>query len=269
MKTELLALIDKLSDIKLKEANVIDWACPILSFGDLLTSKVATLGLNPSNREFIDSYGNELNNNFRRFHTLKSLGISNWSEIKKDQLDLILDLCKNYFFKNPYDSWFKRLDNIISGTTNSYYSTSNRACHLDLIPFATFSKWTDLTSNQKTYLFDVTGETLGQLLKKSPVELLILNGQTVVDNLERITNVELYKKQMPQWTLPRKSGDGVIGYSYVGIVEFFGNVKLNNPISILGYNHNIQSSFGVTKEVQSSIRNWITKFSKRNIYETC
>jgi hypothetical protein len=42
------------------DSNVIPWACPIPSFGDLTRARVATLGLNPSNREFVDERGNEL-----------------------------------------------------------------------------------------------------------------------------------------------------------------------------------------------------------------
>ena len=36
------------------DSNVIPWACPIPSFGDFTRARVATLGLNPSNREFVD-----------------------------------------------------------------------------------------------------------------------------------------------------------------------------------------------------------------------
>ena len=56
--------------------DMIPWSCPVPAFGDLLNSFVATLGLNPSNREFVDEEGNELEGAARRLHTLRSLSLS-------------------------------------------------------------------------------------------------------------------------------------------------------------------------------------------------
>jgi hypothetical protein len=259
---ELLNLVERLSDPKLKKADVISWGSPIVSFGNIANSRIATLGLNPSNKEFVDDNGIELNGNQRRFHTLKSLGIKKWSEADEKHLELIAELCDDYFYRNPYDGWFKRLDYIISGTSMSYYFPSGEACHLDLIPYATASKWTDLKLEQKELLFQLSGDTLGLILKHSPIQILVLNGQTVVDNLEKITKIEFKKKHMPSWTLPRKLTEGVAGYSYTGVINNIGGIKLKQEIMVLGYNHNIQSSFGVTSEVQKAIRNWVSKKAK-------
>jgi hypothetical protein len=259
MDKELFNLIQRLSDPVLHDADVIPWGCPIVSFGNLGSSRIATLGLNPSNREFVDSNGNELDGGARRFHTLNSLGLASWAETKSEHLDMILELCENYFFRNPYDGWFKKLDYIISGTSMSYYFPSAQACHLDLIPYATACKWTELSSEQRSSLLDHSGDTLGLLLKNSHIELLILNGRTVVETLERIADVELERQLMPDWTLPRKDSNGVAGYSYIGVVKSIGGVQLGREVTVLGYNHNIQSSFGVTTQVQTAIRNWVTQ----------
>lgn len=262
MTAELINLVERLNDPKFRKADVITWGSPIMSFGDLSNSKIATLGLNPSNREFVDEKGRELKGTKRRFHTLESLGIKKWSEAEVRHIDLIAELCYEYFFRNPYDGWFKKLDYLISGTSMSYYFPSGEACHLDIVPYATTSKWTDLSPEQKSLLLQLSGDTLGLLLKHSPVKILILNGQTVVDHLQKISNIVLRKTHMPSWTLPRRDSPGVAGYSYVGEINQIAGVDLNQPISVLGYNHNIQSSFGVTSQVQSSIRGWISKKSK-------
>src|SRR3712207_6258313 len=81
MYTTLTTLIDRLDSSAILGTNVIGWGCPVPSFGDLSSSKVATLGLNPSNREFVDEAGNELEGPSRRFHTLTSLGLRSWSEV--------------------------------------------------------------------------------------------------------------------------------------------------------------------------------------------
>jgi len=258
MKHALLDLIDRLNNPIISETKIITWSCPIPSFGDLYNSKIATVGLNPSNREFVDSSGNELDGNHRRFHTLKSLGIDSWSMIHESKVERIAEHCLNYFVRNPYDKWFKKLDYIISGTRLSYYFPSRQACHVDLIPYATSVKWVELSFNERYLILDLAGDTLGILLRDSPVELIVLNGQAVVDNIKKISKVELDKQHMPDWTLPRKSNGGVAGYSYRGVIESLGGINLNRKIKVVGYNHNIQSSYGVSAEVQTSIRNWIS-----------
>jgi len=262
MITELLILVERLNDPKLKKAEVITWACPIISFGNLSNSKIATLGINPSNKEFVDENGIELKGVKRRFHTLESLGLKKWSEADKSQIDLIEELCFDYFNRNPYDNWFKKLDYLISGTSMSYYFPSGEACHLDLIPFATSCKWTDLSSQQRSLLLLSSGDTFGLLLRHSPVRLLILNGQTVVDNFQKILNIQLRKTHMLGWTLPRRGSTGVAGYAYIGEIGQIAGIELSQPIAVLGYNHNIQSSFGVTSQVYTSIRSWITEKAK-------
>src|SRR5437588_6939517 len=142
MQTKLAALVRYLSEISLAEGHVIPWSSPVVSFGNSSSAVVATLGLNPSNREFLDESGNELDGPLRRFHTLSSLGLDDWAEADATHLHLILESCYAYFLRNPYDTWFRKLDYIISGTQASYYDFPNTACHLDLIPYATAQKWT-------------------------------------------------------------------------------------------------------------------------------
>ena len=229
------------------------------SFGDLSNSKVATLGLNPSNREFVDHLGKQLDGVARRFHTLQSLGLTHWSQADDTHVQLIVDSCRGYFQNNPYDGWFKKLNHLISGTRASYYDESECACHLDLIPYATACKWTQLSSAQRSTLLKIAGDTLSLLLSESPVRVLILNGNTVVKQFENIAGISLKEKQMPSWSLPRRDGCGVPGFAYHGMVRHLSGLKLKHDIMVLGFNHNIQSSFGVTKGVVSAIRDWLRK----------
>src|SRR6266700_2791620 len=111
----LTTLIDRLDSSAMSGTDVIPWGAPVPSFGDLSLARVATLGLNPSNREFVDDGGDELQGPNRRFHTLNSLGLRRWSEVNARHLLLILDSCRTYFLGNPYDRWFKRLDYVIAG----------------------------------------------------------------------------------------------------------------------------------------------------------
>jgi hypothetical protein len=254
-------LVDRLYKTELLKNQVIPWACPVPSFGDVENAKMATIGINPSNAEFEDKKKNELDGiNKRRFHTLKSLGIKTWSQADQPHYSQIWDYCKNYFSENgnPYYTWFNKLSYIISGTSASY---KRQACHLDLIPYATSPIWGRLTRGQQTSLLEISRDTLGLLLNKSHITSIVLNGRTVVDNLEKIANLKFEKIHMPEWTLPRKNSSGVPGFAYQGKIETLGGIKLKGPIRVLGYNHNIQSSHGVTTAVQTAIRNWISQSS--------
>jgi len=249
----LAILLDRLDRAASADTKVIPWACPVPSFGDLSRSGVATLGLNPSNREFVDLFGNELQGVSRRFPTLKSLGLGSWSEADARHLRLIVDSCRAYFGGNPYDRWFRRLHRVLAGTNTSYYGVNNKACHLDLIPYATECKWNTLSNRQRSSLLEIAGDTLGLLLQDAPVQFLILNGKGVVTQFQKLTGICLEEEPMPNWSL----STGVSGFAYRGVVDTLSGIRLAHSLLVLGFNHNIQGSRGVTGSVISSISGWI------------
>jgi hypothetical protein len=257
------ALIKRFSEVGFSKSRVIPWSCPVPSFGDLFRAKVATLGLNPSNREFVDGLGCELVDGARRFHTLGSLGLSCWSDATPRHAELIWESCIMYFSRNPYDAWFRQLDHLITETTSSYYGMSEVACHLDLIPYATACKWTGLSNRQRDFLFSVAGDTLGLLLRDSSIRLLVLNGRSVVVNFERLAGLELDRQLMRAWDLRRSSRPNVAGVAYTGTMTNFSGLPLRRKVLVIGFNHNIQSSFGVSREVRGSIRSWIGRTAGR------
>ncbi len=259
MHATLTTLIDRLDSPAMSGTGVIRWGCPVTSFGDLSNARVATLGLNPSNREFVSESGDELRGEFRRFHTLTSLGLTSWSEIDARHLRMILESCRTYFLGNPYDRWFKRLDQVVSGARASFYSAAGGACHLDLIPYATAHKWTELTTRQRSSLLRIAADALGLLLRDSPVRILILNGRSVVEQFQDAAGVRLDREEMSGWSLGRQPGPDVVGLAYKGVVKTLSGVQLPHEILVLGYNHNLQSSFGVTNQVILAIREWISQ----------
>jgi hypothetical protein len=257
MFTTLTTLIERLDSVAVSGTAVIPWGCPVPSFGDLGSSEVATLGLNPSNREFVDEQGQELEGSSRRFHTLQSLGLEAWSDADVRDLSLILESCRSYFLHNPYDRWFRRLNHITSAVGASFYGKSRTACHLDLIPYATSRKWTELAPAQRSKLLRVAGDTLALLLRDSPVRVLILNGRSVVEHFQSVAGLSLENQPMPTWSLPRQSVPDVAGVAYRGVIDTLSGIPLGREILVLGYNHNLQSSFGVTTIVMDEIRDWV------------
>ena len=261
----LVTLLDRIAHPAARDADVIAWGCPVPAFGDPTVARVATLGLNPSNREFVDGEGVELAGDARRFHTLASLGLSAWDDADHGHLDLILASCRDYFAGNPYDRWFRRLDVVVAATGASFYDPTSPACHLDLIPYATARKWTALSPQQRAGLMRLTCDTLGLLLRRSAVRVLILNGQSVVSQFQVATGIELSRTEMPEWTLPRQSGGGVPGYAYLGNVDSVSGYPLPQELLVLGFNHNLQSSYGVTSHVVDGISRWVGESASESL----
>ncbi|MGZ0704784.1 hypothetical protein [Pseudomonas piscis] len=255
-------MISLISDKLLHELDVISWATPVPYFGDPCKATIATVGLNPSDREFVSSDGVELTESARRFYTLASLNLTNWSELTSVQLESIHTSCTEYFSRNPYDAWFKPLDLLLKGTNDSFYSSLFHACHLDLIPYATSVKWGFLKPWQRESLLAISASFLGLVLKYSPIKMLVLNGKSVVENFELATGASFQREPMEAWRLPRKNGNHIGGFSYEGKISRMADIDLGRDVYVLGYNHNIQSSYGVTSSVRTSIQEWISKKAK-------
>lgn len=258
MHKTLATLIDLLETWDPSVIGVIPWGSPVPAFGDPRRARIATLGLNPSNREFVDSLGNELDGRTRRLHTLNSLGLASWAEADARHIHEIIAYCHEYFQRNPYDRWFRTLDRIMAGVGASYYKSKNTACHLDLIPYATASKWINLTSEQRTRLLTVGATALARLLATTSIRVLILNGRAVVSQFSTHSQVRLTCTPMPDWSLPRRSGNPVRGFAFQGTLTTLCGHCLDRSITVLGYNHNLQSSYGVTSAVRRAIGAWVT-----------
>lgn len=261
VESALMCLLERatnsLQDAHRNGAPVIPWACPVLAFGDWATADVATLGINPSDKEFVDSKKRELNPPLTRFPTLTSLKLSSWSQAKPEDLRKILLSYRNYFFGNPYDTWFRVLDDILRPAGRSYYTREAPACHLDLTPFATQEKWSAVSTNAKSNLLELGTSILGELLRVLPIRALILNGRTIISHLREISDVSFTVTEIPAWNLRRNTESPVRGLSYLGRLTRINELHLKREILILGFNHNLQSSYGVTGAVKCSIGEWI------------
>lgn len=233
------------------------WTCPVPYFGSIRRASIATLGINPSNREFVDRAGEELDGDQRRFPTLGSLGLGSWTDASSLDLSAIVAACDEYFSGNPYSRWFDRLDAVVRTAGVSYYSAEHPAAHLDLVPYATYVKWGELRSEQQRALLYAGQDLLASLLQDSTVELLVLNGASVVRQFEEAAGVVLAQEHMPAWDLPRRGSLRVRGIAYTGSVDHIGDVDLGRSVAVAGFNHNIQSSFGVTKRATEAIARWI------------
>jgi hypothetical protein len=237
---------------------VLAWGCPVPFFGSLSGARIATVGINPSNREFVDAAGHPLTGLTRRLPTMTSLGLTAWRGATHSHLREIIEECSTYFHRNPYDQWFRVLDRALAGTGQSFYDSDRPLCHLDLVPYTTSVKWGSIQSKERADLINHSREILGLYLRDSSIVLLVLNGQSVVRQFEQMVTVKLAAEVMPAWGLPRRSGFGVPGIAYRGELRIWAGLDLGRTVTVVGYNHNLQSSYGVTRTVIDAIANWLT-----------
>ncbi len=161
---------------------VVPGSTPIVAFGDARTAKVATLGLNPSHREFQDKDGCELTGPQRRLATHNSLDVSGLVSAPPEVIDQVLDECNTYFKRNPYCTWFNQLDLVLNFCGASYYDGS--ACHLDLVQWATKPAWGSLNLPVKCRLLLADANFLREQLTNENIELLLVNGIEAADILQ-------------------------------------------------------------------------------------
>lgn len=252
------ACIDRLTEPTVLDGGVVPWACPVPYFGRPDAARMATVGINPSIREFTTPAGNELTGGLRRLPTLGSLRLTSWKHADATHVKVIAEACEEYFLRSPYDRWFKVLDSVLAHSQCTYYGDVPTACHLDLVPFATTSKWGDLSGRQRQQLLVAGSGLLAAQLARAPVQMLILNGRTVIDHFAAVSNVEFLETVVDAWRL--EAGDWTVpGVAYAGVATEIGGVVLDEAVTVVGFNHNLQSSFGVTRTAMRAIGEWISR----------
>lgn len=109
-------------------------ATPILAFGRWETARIATAGLNPSEREFLDGFGQELQPPQRRFLHRTA------NDVVEPSVLALADarrMAEGYFeLGNAYWSWFGGFRPLLDELGWTF--ESGHACHTDYVtPFAT------------------------------------------------------------------------------------------------------------------------------------
>jgi hypothetical protein len=219
------------------DSFIVQGSTPVVSFGNAHTAAVATLGLNPSRIEFADKDG-ELVGTSRRLATHKSLGTSDLANAPLAKVAEVLKDCNGYFQRNPYRRWFDKFKPILAACGVSFYDGS--ACHLDLVQWATDPTWGKLQSaaTRKRLMAD-DSVFLSEQLKNEGLRLLLVNGRGVMRQLQRTIIDDL------------KEVDPIVGYAHVDTELFVGT--LFDRVRVIAWTTNLQSSFGVTKELQTEL----------------
>ena len=217
--------------------QIVPGSTPVVAFGRFRTAQVATLGLNPSKAEFLDGQGNELTGENRRLATHESMGTADLSNAPVGVIAQVLSDSESYFQRNPYGRWFNQLEPILKHCGTSYYDGT--ACHLDLVQWATDPTWGGLAKEIRLALLRSDVPFLKEQLASENIRLLLVNGSGVINQLQTHTDAALDEV------------DPIIGFGSAKTRLFVGSII--GRIKIVGWSTNIQSSFGVTRDLRIEI----------------
>ncbi len=196
------------------DACIVPGSTPVISFGEATTARVATLGLNPSRREFDPVC--------RLAKSERSAGE-------------VLHKCNTYFSRIPYLNWFSKFDHILEAFGTRFNDGS--ACHLVLVQWATDPTWNGLSPALKSRLISDDARFLDMQLRNCRnLRVLLVNGSGVLRELCRNLEVEDLRHVA-----------SISGMSHHPTRLYSGH--LFGRLKVLGWSTNLQSSHGVKKNL--------------------
>jgi hypothetical protein len=210
--------------------EIVSGSTPVVSFGNPLRASVASLGINPSSREFVGK-GLLLTGELRRLATTESIGLTLGRELSVEQARAVVEDCNNYFTRNPYRRWFDPLDRVLTSAVGvGYYAGT--ACHLDLVQWATDPAWGQLHDPETRRLLLQEGRPHMQALLALPnLRVVVCNGRSVIDNVTRLGLCSL--AEVARIERDRETCRLVLGQ--------------REGVIYVGWTTNLQSSHGVSR----------------------
>ena len=206
---------------------------PVISFGDYTTAQIATIGINPSIREFKTSKGILFNKAKKRLVDNEILGVKGVTKYSEAQSEIIWRGCRDYFkTKNTYWTWFKHLEELLNNSGASY---RENATHLDITPWATEPVWSKLDPSDASKLLGLNVSTLNSQIEHSAIKTILFNGRKVYTHLDHHLNWYLKKVDELTYTAGGKKqssdlilGDGPKGRPVIGWTINLQSAKLTN-----------------------------------------
>jgi hypothetical protein len=239
-------LLDRILKAPPIQEYITPQSTPVVAFGNPMIAEVATLGINPSSREFLDAKGNLLTEENRRLADFRSLGIQNHAQMTSLHAEKVLENSNNYFKKDStVYKWFEPLERFVLNTVGTSFRDST-ATHLDLVQWSTAPVWgaiKDKTARELLIRDDI--RFLGQMLGAGSYRVLFMNGSTVVNTMVKFGLVDI-----------EQQGFTPLGKSGKTSALWTGRVRDTDTIC-LGWNLNLQH-YQTTESNREHLRDWIT-----------
>jgi hypothetical protein len=224
-------------------SRIVPGSTLVVAFGDVRLAKVATLGWNPSKLEFLDDSGRLLEGAERRLETKASLKARRIPIGSAGDINMVFEGCNLYFQRRPNRRWFDVLGKVLKHVGASYYDGS--ACHLDLVQWATDPVWGRLESDERESLLKTDIPFLRLQLAHECIRLLLLNGTGIMRAYDSHFGGHLQKVEFL---------DG-------GRIEMF-SAQPTSKLRVIGWNINLQSSFGVSNAEITAIGQRVAQLMK-------
>jgi len=212
-------------------ASSVPQSLPVLFFGDLFTARVATVGLNPSDQEYIDRRGIELDGAARRFETLTSLRAADRSFLTDEQCHYAIQMMRMYYQPGkPVYTWFRSLDRVTRAMGFRY--EEGEVAHLDLAQEATHPTWSMLSQTSPAEFEALRSTNLPFLrwqLETFPLHTVICNGRTVFAEVCRLIGGQITeegKLQRITWYV----GTATLNSRRIGLAGW--NIPLARPTGL-------------------------------------
>ncbi|RMB62324.1 hypothetical protein [Tessaracoccus antarcticus] len=160
--------------------NIVPGCTPVVFRGNQPGARIATVGINPSIREFLTQHGAEWAGPQRRFETLSSLAIPALRHAEDADIERIVQRSLDYFTGNPYRSWFDPMESLVQELFSASYVDAS-ACHLDIVQWPTRPLWGQLDLSTRRELVAGGIDLLLKQLASNTLQAVYLNGRTVCD----------------------------------------------------------------------------------------
>ena len=172
-------------------ASTVPGTLPVLFFGDLFKAEVATIGLNPSDQEYLTREGSLLFGPAQRFATTASLGADNRSALSDEQCAAAVERMRAYYDpgKPVFGAWFSALSRVIEGLGVRFRDRT--AAHLDLVQESTRPVWSALGRVEREELLKQDLPFLAWELREFSLRAVICNGKTVGVHVRRELGVSV------------------------------------------------------------------------------
>ena len=166
---------------------------PVLCTGDIFSATLATIGINPSYREYLDTEGTELAGGERRFETLSSLEASDRDSLSQEQCDRAIDTMRGYFDagRTVYYQWFNSLRRVTEAMGLRY--EKREVAHLDLVQEATKPTWSELNKASPKEAESLLASDLPFLkwqLETFHLTAIFCNGKTAYEAVRRLVGAK-------------------------------------------------------------------------------
>ena len=212
---------------------IVKQSIPVPFFGNIETSKVATISINPSNKEFEDDNKNLLRGSDKRFVDRDVLKVNDTDYLSKENADAVYDSLINYFDHNPYMRWFGPLEKYVGNMFDCFYSKGTMV-HLDIYPWATQNKWDDKIykdTDKQRALKDYN--LLKDILLAKEFKYIYINGNMVKKQIENYFGITFSEIRSGVQISKNKKAERIIYQA-----------KLAGGTVLIGSSCYIQNSYG-------------------------